>query len=158
MIRCLPEEVVMVQTLKPAADAAGRNGEGVSLKNALMAWVEVHIDQGNAATVLLTVEQCTAVAGTGNKAIPAVPIWANQDYGTGSPLTRQTDAANFTTSAAVKQKKVIFQIDPSVLDVANNFDCIRLNTGASNAANITQAEVRIAPRYPQSVQIDAKLD
>jgi hypothetical protein len=158
MIRCLPEELVVVQTLKPAADAAGRNGEGVSLKNALMAWVEVHIDQGNAAQVTVTIEQCTAVAGTGNKAIPVVPIWANQDYGTASPLTRQTDAVNFQTSVAVKQKKLIFQIDPSILDVANNFDCIRAVTSASNAANITQAEVRIAPRYPQSGQLDGKLD
>lgn len=158
MISCLPQDAVPVQTLKPAADAAGRSGEGVSLKNALMAWIVYHIDQGNAATIALAPEQCTAVAGTGNKAIPAVPIWANQDFGTASPLTRQTDAVSLTTSAAVKQKMVIFQIDPAKLDTANGYDCIRGVTGASNAANITEATVWISPRYPQATGIDAKAD
>jgi hypothetical protein len=60
---------------------------------------------------------------------------------------RQTDAANFTTDAGVKTKKVIFEIDPAKLDVAGGFDCIRIVTGASNAANITAAQVFIVPSY-----------
>ncbi len=158
MTECFPENYVVVQSLKPAADAAGRNGEAVSLKNALMAWIVYHIDQGNAATIALAPDQCSAVAGTGAKAIPTVPVWANQDAGTASPLTRQTDGASFTTDAGVKQKIVIFQINPAALDINNGFDCIRAKTGASNAANITEAMVIIEARYPQSSGIDAKAD
>jgi precorrin isomerase len=65
--------------LAPAADAAGRTSTYRSLKNALKAYVVVCVNQGNAATVLLSVLQASAVAGTGSKAISATPIWANQD-------------------------------------------------------------------------------
>lgn len=144
----LPEELYVVTSLTPAADAAGRNGTGISLKNALKAYIVVIINQGNAATVLLTPQQCTAVAGTGAKAIPATRIWFVTDAATSSVPVRQTDAASFTTDAGVKTKKVIFEIDPAKLDVAGGFDCIRIVTGASNAANITAAEIVMVPAYP----------
>ncbi|MBU2548370.1 MAG: hypothetical protein KKB20_08180 [Proteobacteria bacterium] len=153
---CLPEQAKMIEALEPAADAAGRTGAYVSLKNAGRAFVVVHIDQGNAATVALTVEQATAVAGTGSKALTNnAPIWANQDCAAGDTLVRQTDAKSFTTSAAVKHKMVVFQIDPASLDVANGFDCITVKSGASNEANITQAlyiltDLRYAQATPPS--------
>jgi len=151
----IPQDMIPVQTLKPAADAAGRNGEAVSLKNAEAAFLVVHIDQGNAATIAIAPEQCTNVAGAGGKAIPACPIYVNQDAGTASPLTKQAAAANFTTSAAVKQKIVIFQLDIDAFDIAGGFDCVRAVTGASNAANITEACVYIRPRF-KPLDVDAK--
>ena len=158
MIISFPEEVIEATSLIPAADAGGRTGTFVSLKNALMAFVRVHIGQGNAATVLISVNQATDVAGTAAKAIPVVPVWANQDEAASSVQVRQTDALSFTTSAAVKDKIVYFQIDPAKLDTANGFDCINAITGASNAANITEATILIVPRYPQAAQINAKVD
>lgn len=142
----LPEESQQITLLAPAADAAGRtSGSAVSLKFAHKAYVIFLINQGNAATVLLTVQQASAVAKTGAKAIPAVPIWRNLDEGTNSTLVRDTDAVNYTTDAAVKVKRVIFEIDPAKLDQANGFDCILCSTGASNVANITAAEVICLP-------------
>lgn len=136
----LTESVKIVEALTPAADAAGRTGDYVSLRNAGRAYVVVHLDQGAADTVAITIEQATAAAGTGSKAITvAVPIWVNQDLAASDVLARTTDAVAFTTSAAIKHKMVVFQIDPSTLDVAGGFDCITVKTGASNAANITQA-------------------
>lgn len=157
----LPEEAKIHPALLPAADAAGRNGAWVSLKNAHKLYVVVALDQGNAATVALTLEQATAIAGTSAKAVTAtVPIWANQDTGASDTLVRQVDAASFTTSAAVKGKVVIFELLPQkILDMANGFDCIRVVTGASNAANITSALYVATPlRYqgdpPPSMVVD----
>lgn len=144
----LAEELLPIATLDPAADAAGRNGRGVSLKNAIRAFVVFFINQGNAATVACSIEQCTAVAGTGNKAISASPIWSNLLGSTVTDAVRRTDAASYTTDAALLPKIVIFQIEPAKLDQAGGFDCIRAVTGASNAANITSAMVIVQPSYP----------
>jgi hypothetical protein len=65
----LVEGAKIVEGLPPAADAAGRAGDYVSLKDASRIFVVAHITQGNAATVALTLFQATAVAGTGEKAI-----------------------------------------------------------------------------------------
>lgn len=145
----LPLEAVPCNCLVPAADAAGRTGDYVSLKNAVKAWVVFYADQGNAATIAVTVQQASAVAGTGVKDINAVArIWVNQDLVTSNALTQQADGKTFTTSAAVKAKLVVFEVDPAqALDVAGGFDCITLTTGASNAANITSALIFVQPKY-----------
>ena len=156
----LPQEAKLVEAMAPAADAAGRTADWVSLKNYGRAFIVVHITQANAATVALTVLQASAVAGTGSKAITwTVPIWANEDTATTDTLTRQTDALAFTTSAAVKNKIVVFQIDPRYLDVNNGFDCISFTTGASNVANITQAMYVLAePRFNGNILPSAIVD
>ncbi len=134
----LPQEVKIVEAIPPATDAAGRSSAAVSLKNAGKAYIEVHITQGNAATIALVPMQATAIAKTGGKVLTnAVPIWANLDTAAGDTLVRATDAVNYTTDAAVKNKIVIFEIDPALLDVANGYDVIYFTTGASNVANIT---------------------
>jgi hypothetical protein len=154
----LKESCIWATTLAPAADAAGRNGTAVSVKQAIRLYVVYYIDQGNAATIALAPEQCSAVAGTGNKAIPVSQIFANQDMVASSVLVKQTAAASFTTSAAVKRKLVIFEIDPAALDVANGFDCVRAVTGASNAANITSALIVMESRYQSATTADAMAD
>lgn len=147
----LPEQFKIVEAMPNATDAAGRTGDYVSLKNAVMAWIFVDITQGHAATIALTVEQASAVAGTGSKAITVtVPIWSNLDTAASDTLVRRTDAVSYTTDAGVKNKQVIFQIDPATLDLANSFDCITVKTGASNAANLTSATYFIQTRYPQA--------
>jgi hypothetical protein len=130
----------------------------VSVKQAVRLYITYYINQGNAATIALAPEQCSAVAGTGNKAIPVSQIWVNQDMAASSVLVKQTAAVSFTTSATTKVKKVIFEIDPAALDVANGFDCVRAVTGASNAANITSAEVVMETRYQSATTADAMVD
>lgn len=135
----LPENFTPYSLLEPAADAAGRTSAYHSLKGAVKAWILVYINQGNAATVLLSPLQATAVAGTGSKAISAARIWTKLDEAF-TVFVKQTEAATFTTDAALKKKIVIFELDPTkVFDQANSFDCIAVSTGASNAANITSA-------------------
>lgn len=154
----LPEEAIFAALLPPAADAAGRtSAAAVSLKNAHKAYLIYHINQGNAATILLTPQQATSVAKGSAKALANnVRIWTDLDNATSTVLTRQSDGVAYTTDAAVKDKFVIFEIDPASLDQAGGFDCILAITGASNAANITSAFVLIVPA--RSVGVNALAD
>lgn len=140
----LPYQIPPVSLFPPAADAAGRTGSYRTLKNALKAWIVARVNQGNAATVALTPLQAKDVSGTGSKAIAAVPIWLDDATATSDAFVVQAAAANFTTDANVADKIVIFEIEPEVaLDVANGFKTITLQTGASNAANITEATLYV---------------
>jgi hypothetical protein len=145
----LPYQFPPVALLAPAADAAGRTSAYRNLKNAHKAYVIAHVNQGNAATVALTLMQAKDVAGTGAKAIStAMPIWLQADTSVSDANAVQTAAASFTTDATTKDKIVIFEIVPeAVLDVANGFKTIALTTGASNAANITEATLIVLEQY-----------
>jgi hypothetical protein len=137
MNRALPEEAQFVTVLKPAADAAGRNGVAFSVKHGHKVTLVCLVDQGNAAQVTFTPQQCTDVAGTGAKAIAVVPVYANLDESVTTAVARAADALSYQTDVALKPKKVLFDIDPSKMDLDGGFDCLRCNTNASNAANIT---------------------
>jgi hypothetical protein len=156
----IPEDIKVVNLLAPAADAAGRTGAYVSLKNAIKAFIVVHLTQGNAATVALDPLQASAVAGTGSKALTGdVPIWSNLDTAAGDTLVARTAAKTYTTDAGVKLKQVVFEIDPKAcLDLAGGFDCIGVSTGASNAANITAAQLIIVNRYSMATPPSAVAD
>lgn len=160
MTAFLLDRANIVNLLAPAADAAGRTSAYVTMKGAHGASIYVHINQGNAATILLTPLQASAVAGTGSKALSAnVPIYVNLDTAAGNVWVRATDAKNYTTDAGVKIKQIRFDIDPDALDLANGFDCIGISTGASNAANITAASIVLGPlRYADDVPTTAVVD
>jgi len=143
----IPETCFPVNLLAPAADAGGRTSAVYpSLKNAVKAWIVFYTTQGAANTILLTPVQATNVAGLGTKVLAnVVPIWANLDVAASDAIPKTTSAVNYTTDAGVKNKIVVFEIDPANLDLANGFDCIGLTTGASAAANITSALLFIQP-------------
>lgn len=147
----LPEILPPTELLSPAADSGGRTSSYVSLKNCDKAWIVCHITQGNAATIALTPLQAVDVSGTSSKAISATQIWTCLDEATSDLFTKQTNAANYTTDAGVKHKIVIFEISPQdCMDMTNNFDTIAIQTGASNAANITQAAIYGLRRFQQA--------
>ena len=137
----LPEIMPPVELLSPAADAAGRTSGYVKVgKDVVKAWIVCHITQGNAATIALTPLQAQDTSGTGSKAISATQIWTNLDEATLDLFTKQANAASYTTDAGVKHKIIIFEIEPQdMMDMANGFNTIAIQTGASNAANITEA-------------------
>lgn len=138
-----------VSLLPPAADAAGRTSSYRSLSNAQKAYVVARVNQGNAATVALSLMQAKDVAGTSAKAISAfLPIWLDNDTSVSDALVAQVAAASFTTDATTKDKIVVFEILPeAALDVTNGFKTIAITTGASNAANITSAELFVIRNY-----------
>ena len=157
----LPAQAKLVEGLSPSADAGGRSGAWVSLKNAIKAYVLVHVTQGNAAPVTLTFQQASDVSGTGAKALTGnLRIWSDEDFATADALTEQTAAQSITSSAAVKHKLCVFEIIPqTVMDVNGGFDCFQVVTGASNAANITQALYVLTPLvYQQATPPSAMIN
>lgn len=154
----IAQQTPPVEVLAPAADAAGRTGKWVGLKKAAKIFLIAHITQGAANTILLSLLQATTAAGAGSKAGPVVAIYTNLDTSVSDALTRQTDAASFTTDAAIKNKIVCFEVDAAACDVVNGFAYITLSTGASNVANITQAAaiptgMRYAGTNPDSLVV-----
>jgi hypothetical protein len=147
----LPEIMPPVELLAPAADAAGRTSRYVNVGKGDKAWIKCHITQGNAATIQLTPLQATSSAGAGSKAIGATQIWSNEDEATLDLLAKQANAANYTTGTATKNKIVVFEISPQdCMDMANSFNFIAIQTGASNAANITEAEIYLLHTFQQA--------
>jgi hypothetical protein len=135
--------------LPPAADAAGRTSAYYTLKNGLKSWILCSVNQGNAATVQFTVLQAQDVSGTGSKVLStAIPIWLVENTATASYFVAQALGKNFTTDAATSNKLVLFEIlAEEALDVANEFCTVAIQTGASNAANITSALLIINMSY-----------
>jgi hypothetical protein len=147
----LAEIIPPVSLLTPAADAAGRTSRYVTLAKCDKAFIVCHVNQGNAATVALTPLQALDTSGTSSKAITATQIWTDLDEATLDLLTKQTNAANYTTDAATKDKVVIFEISPiDCMDEVNGFKTIAIQTGASNAANITEAMIYCLSAYQQA--------
>jgi hypothetical protein len=144
----MPYQFPPVALLPPAADAAGRTSAYRDLANALKAWVVVHVNQGNAAQVTLSILQGQDVSGTGSKAVGVMPIWLTAATATSDALAVQTAAATFQTSAGTTDKIVVFEITPEMcMDLVNGFHTIAVQTSASNAANITEAELFIYGSY-----------
>jgi hypothetical protein len=150
----------LVEAMPNATDAAGRTGDWVSLKNYALCYVIVDVTQGVATTIAISINQATAVAGTASKVITnTVPIWSNLDTVASDTFVARTAAVNYTTDAGVKNKIVVFQIDPSSLDLANGFDCIAVVTGASSASNLTHATyMLVGPRYGGATPPSAIID
>jgi hypothetical protein len=141
-----------ISLLGAAADAAGRTSTYKSLRNCSgKVYIKCEVNQGNAAQVTFTPLQAQDSSGTGSKAIPSVPIFYNADTSASDTLVAQTAAASFQADATTsKVKFVVFEFDPAELDMANGFNHIAIQTSASNAANITQAEMQYLGRYQQA--------
>lgn len=154
------EQAQVIDLLTPAADAGGRTSSYFTLKNGHKAYVVCKVAQGNAAQVTFSPLQASAVAGTGSKAIGNAPIVANLDTATSDALVAAAAAATYQTDAALKNKLVIFEIDPAeVMDVANRFTSIAVQTSASNASNVTEALLIITPlRFAQATPPSAAVD
>ena len=145
----LIENYKLVQLSAPVTSNGGFTSDYVSLKNCNMAYVIVNATQAVGHATAFEVYQATAVAGTSAKAIAnAVPIWSNADTVTSDTLVAQTAAVSFTVAADVKKKQIVFQIDPSLLDVANGFDCIAIVVANSGqATNFVAIDALLDERY-----------
>lgn len=103
-----------------------------TLKHCLKAWLYVYLQNAVGFAEVITPLQGTTIAFGTNKAIPAVPIWANEDVAATDTLVAQTPAIAYTTAAVAKKKLVIFEIDPAVLD--DGYPCVRVGLSDSSQA------------------------
>ncbi len=101
----------------------------------------------------ITLEQATAVAGTGAKALNFTRIDSKVGTLTGvGQFTTTTQAATNTyvdTVSAEAQKIICIEVDAADLDVDNGFDCVRASiadTGSGGAQLICGLYILGAPR------------
>lgn len=111
----------------------------------------------------ITVEQATAVAGTGNKALNFTTIHVKQgaDLAAIGQFTKVTQSAGNTythTDAAEAQAIWVIEFDAADLDVANGYDCVQASVGDVGATAQVGALLYILsrPRFtpPPSAIVD----
>jgi len=152
-ILTLPENFKMVQLAQPQTTNGGVTSDYVSLKNVLMAWILVELTQAVGHATLISPRQASAVAGTGVKVLSnnASGIWANEDIATTDTLVKKTDAKNYTVTNDIKNKTIVFGIDPASLDLANGFDVINLLVAdSSQVTNLISVTALLDMRYKQA--------
>lgn len=150
----LDEQAHMVQATSLAAlTGAAGDATYVSLKNYRR--VTVIIDIANATTVTgtaVTLKQATAVAGTSEKALAFTRMLANTDVGAGNAPSNYTETAvssnTFTTSTTnSKRLRYIIEVDAESLDVANGFDCFRVDADSAVASTGLVTYILWGARY-----------
>jgi len=157
---CLPENLKIVQLASPETTNGGKTSDCISLRDALRCWIVVELTQAVGHATLLTPQQCTGILPAGAKALSQnTPIWANEDCGASDTLVAQTAAKNFTVAATIKDKQVVFQIDPAALDQAGGFDCVQIVAAdSSQATNFWSVTAYLQNRYPQATPPTAITD
>lgn len=114
----------------------------VSLKGYERATIVIAVD--NATTVTggaVTLKQATAVAGTSEKALSFASYFANTDTAAGDTLTETTATSNTFTTDTTDNKNLLYVIEVNAadLDVANGFDCLRVDVlSMANAVGFVQ--------------------
>jgi hypothetical protein len=151
-MRTLPEKYNIVQAAQPQTTNVAINGKYVSLKNAIVAFVIVHLTQAVAHATTISLFQAQDVGGTGAKALASnVPVWANEDAAATDQFVRQADGVSYAVANNVKNKTVVFQIEPSRLDINNGFTSLQARIGASGqATNFGTIEILVDNKYEQS--------
>lgn len=121
----------------------------VSLKNYKRLQIVISIADGTTVTgSTITLKQATAIAGTGEKALAFTRMLANTDYAASKVMTETAVTNNtFTTQTTNSKDSVyIIDVDAASLDVANGFDCVRLD-GTGHAATASRGVAVIYNLY-----------
>lgn len=155
----LPQNMKVVQAFYPQTTNGTLTSQVISLKNAHKAWLVLDFNQAVGHATAPTLNQATSIAATTNKAAPTVPIWANEDCAATDTLVKKTDAASYAVTNDVKKKQVVFEIDPSRLDVNGGYDCVYATIATSSqATNFVSGAWYLQERYPQATPPSAILD
>lgn len=115
--------------------------------------VRVTIDILNGSTVTgstITLKQATAVAGTNEKALAFTRMLSNIDVAASQTMVETAVTSNTFTTDTTNSKllRYIIDVDASTLDVANGFDCFRVDgTGAANTLASCVTYDLYGPRY-----------
>jgi len=136
----------------------------VSMKGYSRAQIIISIADGTTVTgTAVTLKQATAVAGTSEKALAFTRMLANTDYGASKAMTETAVTSNTFTTQTTNSKDSLYIIDlqASDLDVANGFDCFRVDC-TGHAATASRGCVVIynlyGKRYSGSTAAEAIAD
>jgi hypothetical protein len=133
----------------------------VSLKGYERATIIIAVDNATTVTgAAITLKQATAVAGTGEKALGFSTMRTNLDCAAGDTLTDTAVTSNTFTTDTTDAKNLMYVIEVKAtdLDVANGFDCIRVDSLLmANAVGVVMYALHGA-RYASPQAISAIVD
>lgn len=115
----------------------------VSLKNYAGCLVVISIADGTTVTgSTVTLQQAKAIAGTSEKPLGFTRMLANTDYAASKAMVETAVTNNTFTTQTTNSKDSLYLIDVKAadLDVANGFDCIRVD-GTGHAATASRGVV-----------------
>ena len=130
----LTDKVKIVMGCAPAAlTSTAGDGDYVSLKGYRKCTIVIAILNGTTVTGgAITLLQATSVAGGSAKALSFSTALRNIDCAAADALASFTVSSDtFTTDATnAKQLLYVIDVDASQLDVANGFDCLRVDSAS----------------------------
>lgn len=153
-------KVVMGCAPAALASTAGA-GDYVSLKNFDRLTVVIPVLNGTIVTGgAVTLKQATAVAGTSEKALAFTKMYANTDCAAADTLTETAVTANTFTTSTTDSKKLLYVIEvkASDLDIANGFDCVRLDVASMANAVGSAVYVLHGSRHSSPLAVAAITD
>ena len=111
----------------------------VSMKNFARARITIVIADGTTVTgSTITLKQATAIAGTSEKALDFTRMLANTDYAASKTMVETAVTSNTFTTQTMNSKDSVYiiDVDASDLDIANGYDCFRVDcTGHAATAS-----------------------
>lgn len=121
----------------------------VSLKSHSRVQIIIAIADGTTVTgSTITLKQATDVAGTSEKALAFTRMLANTDLSASKNLTETAVTSNTFTTQTTNSKDSLYIIDVKAedLDLANGFDCIRVD-GTGHAATSSRGAIVLYNLY-----------
>lgn len=128
----LAEQMKFVVGCPPAAlTTTAGDGDYVSMKNYRRLTIVLLVDNGATVTGgAITLIQATEVAGSTTKALAMTRMWANIDVGATDTLVATAVVSNTFTTSTADNKNLMYVIEvlSEDLDVANGYDCVRVDS------------------------------
>lgn len=111
----------------------------VSMKSYRRLQIVISIADGTTVTgSTITLKQATTVAGGSEKALAFTRMLSSVDYPTSALAETAVTANTFTTQTTnSKDSAYIIEVDSEQLDMANGFDCVRVD-GTGHAATASR--------------------
>jgi len=130
----LAEQMKFVMGCPPAAlTTTAGDGDYVSLKGYRRLTIVLLVDNGATVTGgAITLLQASDVGATGAKALALTRMWANIDVGATDTLVATAVTSNTFTTSTVDNKNLMYVIEVLAedLDIANGFDCVRVDSAS----------------------------
>ncbi len=147
----LAEQMKFVMGCAPAAlTSTAGDGDYVSLKNYRRCTIVIAVLNGSTVTGgAITLLQASDVAATGAKALAMTRMWANTDCAASDSLVKTSVTSDTFTTNTTNSKQLMYVIEVLAedLDVANGFDCLRVDSASMANAVASIVYILDGARY-----------
>lgn len=158
----LIDRAKVVTGIAPVAMATtAGDADYVSLKNFERLSILLSVKNGTTVTgCAVLLKQATTVAGGSEKALAFTKMYANVDAGASDTLVETAVTSNTFTTDTTNSKDLLYviEVDAADLDVANGFDCVRLDgllmANAVGAVTYVLHDARYAGALDTSAIVD----